>query len=274
MNSVGIDAYSECISEKVVGSSVDRWRIVTSDLEFLSAFVEVLTESTPSEKSLELLCGSNVLKELEYDFLLSTKANDLVAGDVLSIRERGDDEEHTPTQLTNPERSVVVVPVGGKEGVTLEFDESAAAERLWEKHQSSWDLGLPYTFDSPPYSRMLAIADNILGSDLRADLDLAYGTVESRGPDERPEPLAIALLVGAKHESLFADVVEWAEKTDLATQSMVSKTKGKLESIGLVGTESESVGVGRPRQRLKLADDQLASSPADELLAHAQTVLD
>lgn len=273
MNPSGVTAYSEGVSEILLDSSIDRWRIVTSDLDFVSTVVKVLTREEPTDTTLEVLSDSETLRDLEHDFLLATRANDLVASDVLTIRERTEEEGDTPTQLTSPDESVVVVPVGGNEAVMTAIDDDDATERLWEKYQSAWDIALPYSFDSPPYSRMLAIADNVLGGELRTDLDGAYATVKSRSPDDRPEPLVVALLVSAKHEQLLTDVVDWAEKTELATQGMVSKSKTKLESIGLIETESESVGVGRPRQRLKLADDTLASMPADKLFAHIQTIL-
>jgi hypothetical protein len=273
MNSIGIRTYAENVTETLLDTSVDRWRIVTLDLEFVATVVKELGDAEPTDATIELLCASDLLGDLEQDFLLATKANDLVAADVLTIRERSDDDTETTTQLTSPDRTVVLVSVGGKEAVTMVVDDEDASERLWQKHQSAWDVALPYSLDSPPYSRMLAIADDVLGPNLRDDLDTAYNTVKSRGPDDRLEPLAVALLVGAKHERLFADVVDWAERTDLATQGMVSKRKGKLESLDLIETESESVGVGRPRQRLELSNDSLRDLPADELLAHAQTIL-
>jgi len=75
------------------------------------------------------------------------------------------------------------------------------------------------------------------------------------------------------HELLLNDIVDWAETSTLATQGTVSKLKQRLEAVDLIGTESESVGVGRPRQRLVLSDESMGSLPADELVAHAQSVL-
>lgn len=151
--------------------------------------------------------------------------------------------------------------------------DEAACQRLWGKYQEEWEVAMPHSIDAPPYSRLLTIADQKLGEDVGAEIDAAYSAVESRSPDEQPEPVTVALLVGAKHELLLNDVVDWAETSTLATQGTVSKLKQQLEEFKIVATESESVGVGRPRQRLVLSDESLQSLPADELLAHLQSVL-
>jgi hypothetical protein len=96
---------------------------------------------------------------------------------------------------------------------------------------------------------------------------------ETRAPGDRLDPVTVGLLVGASHELEFSDLVEWGEDSGLASRAKFSRTKQRLEAAGIIDTDSVNIGVGRPRQRLILADEALASLDASELVATARTVL-
>lgn len=273
MDSIGIDTYSRCVTDHIVNGSIKRWCVTSANSTFLVAVVERLHGAENRDVSVEWLCDSETLKELEKDFLVATKASELAADDQLSVRSGTDEPGNTPTLLVSQEKAISVLLLSGDEVVVTEIDDEEIVARLWEKYESQWEMGIPESIDTPPYSRLLTLADHKLGSDVSADLDSAYAAVGTRTPEDRPEPVTVGLLVGAKHDLLLRDVVEWAETTTLATQGTVSKLKQQLEDVGVVTTESENIGVGRPRQRLTLADDSFASLPADELVSNVQSVL-
>ena len=273
MEHIEITSYDDCLVSCLDEPSVDHWRVRTDDPVFLSAFIDVLQEEDPVGKRIEWLCDQDVIKGLEKNFVRAAKASDLVTESTLTIRESTDAAPNTPTVLVSPEQTVSLLPVGDGEAVQIDITEEAACERLWEKHQSEWDIAMPHSIDTPPYSRLVTMAEQKLGDGVGADIDTAYTAVESRSPDEQPEPVTVSLLVGAKHELLLNDIVDWAETSTLATQGTVSKLKQRLEEFDIIATESKSVGVGRPRQRLVFSDESMQSLPADELLAHVQGVL-
>jgi len=273
MDHIEIKSYRNCLTDCLEDASVDHWRVRTDDTEFLSEFIETLQEAGGADTTVEWLCDQEVVKRLEKNFVRAAKAADLVTEGTLTIRESTDPTTNTPTMLLSSGKVVTLLPVGGGEAATVEITDEAACERLWEKYQSEWDIAMPHSIDTPPYSRLLTMADQKLGEGVGADIDTAYTAVESRSPDEQPEPVTVALLVGAKHELLLNDIVDWAETSTLATQGTVSKLKQQLEEFDLIATESESVGVGRPRQRLVFSDESMQSLPADELVAHVQSVL-
>ncbi len=273
MDSIGIRSYSDCITEHVVDSPIDDWRVRSTGREFLVAVIETLQDADAEDVTVEWLCDSETLKQLETDFLIATKTSELTANDQLSIRVSTDGAANTPTVLLSQERAVSLLPVAGDQTVQMEITNEDICARLWEKYETEWEMGIPESLDTPPYSRLLALADHKLGTTVSEDLDRAYAAIESRSPGDRPEPVTVGLLVGAKHNLLLRDVVEWAETSTLATQGTVSKLKQQLEEIGVVTTESENIGVGRPRQRLTLADESFESLAADELVANVQSVL-
>jgi hypothetical protein len=273
MDSINICSYFRCVTEHIVDSPVDSWRIRSANKQFLVAVIETLQGDGTENVTVEWLSDSETLKQLEKDFLIATKISELTANGQLSVRTSTEGATNTPTVLLNPEKAVSLLPVTGDEAVQVEITDETITSRLWEKYDTEWEMGIPESVDTPPYSRLLSLADHKLGEDVSEDLNSAYGAIESRAPDDRPEPVTVGLLVGAKHDLLLRDVVDWAETSTLATQGTVSKLKQQLEDVGVVTTTSENIGVGRPRQRLTLADDSFESLSADELVANVQSVL-
>lgn len=273
MDSIGVSTYADCVTEHIVDASTQQWRIRSANNAFLVAVIKTLQEAEDSDTTVEWLCDSATLKQLEKDFLVATKASELAADGQLSIRAGTEEAGATPTLLVSEEKAVSILPLSGEEAVQTEIVDEEIVGRLWEKYDTEWEMGIPESVDTPPYSRLLALADHKLGASVSEDLDAAYAAVGTRAPEDRPEPVTVGLLIGAKHDLLLRDIVEWAETTTLATQGTVSKLKQQLEDVGVVATESENIGVGRPRQRLTLADDSFESLSAAELVANVQSVL-
>lgn len=273
MDSVAIRSYSRCVSEHIVDSDIDEWRVRSASRTFLVTVIETLQDADTTDASVEWLCDPETVKQLEKDFLVATKASELTANEQLSIRVSTGGARMTPTVLLNPKKLVSLLPLSGDETVQMVVSDDHISERLWETYETEWEMGIPESIDTPPYSRVLSLADQKMGATVSEDLDSAYDAIECRSPDTRPEPVTVGLLVAAKHDLLLRDVVEWAETSTLATQGTVSKLKQQLEDIGVVTTDSENIGVGRPRQRLALADSSFESVPVDELVANVQSVL-
>ncbi|MFB6184704.1 MAG: DUF5821 family protein, partial [Haloarculaceae archaeon] len=69
------------------------------------------------------------------------------------------------------------------------------------------------------------------------------------------------------------DISKWGEDIGLASKATFSRTKTKLEDMGLIDTEKVPIDVGRPRLRLMLGDDRLSEADTDELASVAQSLL-
>ncbi|PWG73380.1 hypothetical protein DF186_23370, partial [Enterococcus hirae] len=79
-----------------------------------------------------------------------------------------------------------------------------------------------------------------------------------------------SLLVAAKNDVLLYDISKWGEDVGIASKATFSRTKTKLEDMGLIDTEKVPIDVGRPRLRLKLGDDRLRDANTDQLAGVAQ----
>ena len=85
--------------------------------------------------------------------------------------------------------------------------------------------------------------------------------------------MTISLLVAAKNEALLYDISKWGEDVGIASKATFSRTKTKLEDMGLLDTEKVPIDVGRPRLRLMLGDNRLRDADTDQLASVAQTIL-
>jgi response regulator of citrate/malate metabolism len=87
-----------------------------------------------------------------------------------------------------------------------------------------------------------------------------------RAPTAGLDPVTRLLVVAARERHELRSVVECATATGLCSRGTASRVKRRLEDAGIVDTEPVSSGVGRPRQRLLLADDSLKSMEVAELI--------
>lgn len=84
------------------------------------------------------------------------------------------------------------------------------------------------------------------------------------------DAVTVVGLVAARHGLQTMTVSEWAESVDLSSRTELSRVKSRLTDRGLVDTDRVPQGVGRPRQKLVLADDRLRECPPTELLTRAR----
>ena len=96
----------------------------------------------------------------------------------------------------------------------------------------------------------------------------ATETVDSESPLDE---VAISLIVAAKNRVLLYDISKWGEDVGLASKATFSRTKTHLEDTGLIDTEKVPIDVGRPRLRLRFADEDLHDASIDDLLERARS---
>lgn len=128
----------------------------------------------------------------------------------------------------------------------------------------------------PGYIRLLDALEAEAGPAVRADLAAAFDAATADGDvlaDGAVDELDAALLLGARNRAQLYELSERAETTRLASRATVSARKRRLESAGLLDTEKVTADVGRPRQRLVLADGPPATAGVAAILGAARSVL-
>ncbi|MFB6177207.1 MAG: DUF5821 family protein, partial [Halobaculum sp.] len=142
---------------------------------------------------------------------------------------------------------------------------------LRSEYEATWEDATVYDPAVPALSRLLStFAESfpsaaetlaaVIGSDTQ---------IERRGDFD---PITVVGLVAARHELQTLEVSEWAEEIDLSSRTEISRVKSRLSNRDVVDTDRVPHGVGRPRQKLVVADEELAECPAESLLDRARTI--
>ncbi|MFB6081850.1 MAG: transcriptional regulator TbsP [Halanaeroarchaeum sp.] len=210
---------------------------------------------------LRVLGDAAMLKSLMDDFLVASTTADLVESGDLVLR-TVDDTARCST-CVSPDRVVAMVEagddIGGLSTTDASFTEAAAATA-----EASWEDAEPFGLRTPAISRVLETLGDEIGEEVRDDFRALLDELDAAvGDGEGLDEVTVSLLVAARNSVLLYDISKWGEDVGIASKATFSRTKTKLEDVGLIETEKVPIDVGRPRLRLRLAADVADEEPAD-----------
>ena len=237
--------------------------------------IESLVELGPSFEGdlppLKLLADESLLKDVMDDFLIASSAADLVENGDLEIRSLESDADNS--LLVTGERVVAVVTADDRvAGLTTEDAEFVAT--AFDTYTERFEAADEYNLRTPAISRVRETMEASIGDGPRADFDTVLSSLETaRGDGEGLDEVTITLLVAAKNDVLLYDISKWGEDVGIASKATFSRTKTRLEELGLIDTEKVPIDVGRPRLRLKLGDERLVGTDAEGLASVAQSMI-
>lgn len=251
--------------DAIIGEVIDgaeRGYLLNPAMGTVEELVEVLNglEGPPT---IRLLVPESRLKAVMEDFLIASRAADLVDSGVLSIRLL---DERPVNSLLVTDESVVSLVTDPETPAGLSTDDEPYVRTTESHYDEVWEAAESYSLRTPPLSRVRSTLEAALGSETLADFDAVLDSLETaRGDGEGLDEVEISLLVAARNEQLLYDVSKWGEDVGLASKATFSRTKTRLEEQGLLTTEKVPIEVGRPRLRLLLGDERLSDAEADEL---------
>jgi hypothetical protein len=233
--------------------------------------IEELVETLGDEETtVNLLASEGALKSVMDDFLIASRAADHVESGVLDVRLY---EEGANTLLVTDETVASVVEAGGHVA-GLVTDDETFIESAYEEFSAVWDDAEAYDLRTPAISRVRDTLQTELGESTAEDFDAVLESLETaRGNGSGLDEVTISILVAGKNEDLLYDISKWGEDVGIASKATFSRTKTRMEEMGLIDTEKVPIDVGRPRLRLKLGDDQLEDADSGELASVAQSML-
>ena len=245
----------------------DELYLVNPTTDTVEELVEILDADTPTVR---LLAPEATLKDVMGDFLVASAAADHVEAGNLELRT---DEGEANTLVVTESRVVSLVTTGEyAAGLSVSDEEfvSGAAARVAEV----WDGAEPFDLRTPALSRVRYSLEENLGEPTAEDFDSVLDSLETaRGNGDGLDEVTISILVAAKNEDLLYDISKWGEDVGIASKATFSRTKSRLEEMGLIDTEKVPIDVGRPRLRLKLGDERLDGASNGELTNVAQSML-
>ncbi|MFC7068954.1 transcriptional regulator TbsP domain-containing protein [Halobaculum lipolyticum] len=253
---------------------------------FLRALVDRLHElrdSTTAPARVRLLCAPDAVERAFEEFLAATAAAEAVAAGRLTIRVA--DVDASLSVVDGAVRGRFRLPSGDGEGDRVRdgprdrvgdseaggvlgepSEEGRLAEALVETYERRWADADEHVPDAPSRERVLeTFADR--WPDAGTELAAVFDAADRLGTDGAPSPVTVCTLVAARHRILSMRLGEWAEEVGVSSRTEVARAKSRLVDAGLVDTEREPAGVGRPRHRLVVADDRTADATPTALVA-------
>jgi hypothetical protein len=238
------------------------------DSEPAAELVDALATSD-DPPTVRLLMTDSVLKWFRRDFHLASTTAELVAAGELELRVTDD---VVANAIITTEQAVVSLVRAENQVAGLGTDDETFVASMREHYEEAWTAGATADLRTPPRTRVYETLAGALGSDIEADyramLD-AVGTTRSSGSvsvdrgDETLDEVALVLLAGAKREVQLFELSTWGEDVGLASRATFSRVKTALEDRGIIETEKIPIDVGRPRQRLVLANSLRGYEAAD-----------
>ncbi|RRJ29224.1 transcriptional regulator TbsP [Halocatena pleomorpha] len=268
MRSNILESGVEGLLESVLGDATGELYLINPSREILEVSIPAIEQA--EDVSVRLLAGERVLKDVLDDFIVGSTAADLIEADRLALRTF---DEPTNTLIVSDDAVTAVVSAGGKvAGLVTDDTEFVSATR--DQYENEWDAAEQFKLRTPPISRVRSTLSEEIGADVAEDFDGVLTSLETaRGNGEGLDEVTISLLVAAKNEELLYDISKWGEDVGIASKATFSRTKTRLEEMGLVDTEKVPIDVGRPRLRLILGDDRLQSTNSDDLANVAQSLM-
>ena len=237
----------------------------------MESLIEVATTFGGELPTVRMLADERAIKATMEDFLVASKAADLIDSGLLSVRTL---DETAANSLVVSGESVLALVEAGDRIAALTTENGEFVEQARETYGQQWEDADDFHLRTPPISRVRETLAAEISEQAQADFDAVLDGLETaRGNGDGLDEVTVSLLVAAKNEVLLYDISKWGEDVGIASKATFSRTKTKLEDNGLIATEKVPIDVGRPRLRLQLGDDRLREASADELAAVSQDLL-
>ena len=245
--------------------------VIKPAAETLEIIVEAASADSSGLPEIHLVANESVLKEVMGDFIIASQAADLIEDGILSLR-IADEELHNSLFVSS--EAVVSLVTADDYAVRLTTDDDEFTAAAFDTYQSIWEESSTFNLRTPGISKVRESLKADLSDQTEADFETVLSSLETaRGDGEGLDEVTISLLVAAKNEVLLYDISKWGEDTGIASKATFSRTKTRLEDLGLIDTEKVPIDVGRPRLRLKLGDERLRDAETDQLAGVAQSLL-
>lgn len=245
--------------------------MVNPSRDAIEEFVSVATDFDGSLPMVQMLANEQTLKEVMGDFIVASNAADLISDGALELRTLGETPENS--LCLTEDRVIAIVHAGDRVG-GLVTDDGEFVEDTFAAYETRWENADAFKLRTPPISDVRETLSEEISPDAEADFTAILNSLETaRGDGDGLDEVTISLVVAAKNEALLYDISKWGEDVGIASKATFSRTKTKLEDMGLIDTEKVPIDVGRPRLRLKIGDDRLRDADNGQIATVTQSIL-
>ena len=271
MNSNLLNHQIDDILESILDDATGDVYLVNPSMDAIEQFVDVAIAHEGDRPTVHMLADERTIKDVMDDFIIASNAADLIVDGALELRTL---EQAPENSLLVTEESVVAIVHAGDRVGGLVTDDDEFVEAAIDSYEARWDEAETFNLRTPPISRVRQTLTDEISADAEGDFTAILNSLETaRGDGDGLDEVTISLLVAAKNDALLYDISKWGEDVGIASKATFSRTKTKLEDMGLIDTEKVPIDVGRPRLRLKVGDERLRDANNGQLATVAQSIL-
>ena len=175
----------------------------------------------------------------------------------------------------------VLIPTPDRQSAwTVTQADAATADSIRQQYDPVFQSATPVATDLPGPDDLYGTLADHLSRAFCDDLETIVETVDHLGGADDPLNVGLVyVLLGGRHQCNLRTLSHAAEDAGLFARSTVHRRKRKLVDAGLLEYEkvpADGGQGGRNRHQLKVADDDLADVPVEQLVAtlrdHAQNL--
>lgn len=237
-----------------IEQSPNKLYAVNPTANVLNALYEAVRTADGNVPKIRILGDEARLRESFNQFQTATRIADLVEQGTTSIRSI---EGYNRNSMLVSEDVVSFFPATGEATPSFTIGPDNSVGELVQKVGDDWESATYFDVRAPGLSRLLETMEDELSDEYRRDFEdaLADGPeIPIRGSDFSIYRLVIIL--AAAHEQTLYDLGHWTEDVGLASKATISREKSRLEELGVITTSKVPQNLGRPRQMLKLSNDE------------------
>lgn len=230
-------------------SNSETLRLTLSDTAPIVEVIEWL--STVETTDVDVLIPKSIAKHVRRDFPLNSKVAELIKQDGINLYST--EVTPLPTTIVEDDGLYYFVRFGEVEQfVTPSSDEIPTT--VVEEFHRLLETGEQIQIDILPWSDLLSQLEEMVDIETRQEFErlIEAARIKNLGA---LDDISVAIIAAAQSGALLNDLSTWAEEVGLASKATFSRRKSDLEDDGVIYTEKVPIDVGRPKLRLKLADD-------------------
>jgi|APHM01.1.fsa_nt_gi hypothetical protein len=253
-----------------VFSAVDgECLLVDPSLDVLKA-IGALDPETDAVSNVRVLASEDTLKSARDDFLIASALANHIDAEQLSIRAHTD----TPgnTVVVDDNRLFAVLDEVGGTAVALGAADETFISDTYTSYTARFDDAMEFSLRTPGRQRVHTTLSDSLSEATAEEFETYLESLDTVSGDT-VDVVSLALLAAARNKELLYDISKWGEDVGIASKATFSRTKTNLEDQGLIDTEKVPIDVGRPRLRLLIGSDSVASVADEELPGTVQRVI-
>lgn len=232
-------------------------KLVLTDFE---AAISLLEQDQIGVKGdLEIIITREIATQLSDRFPINSYFQKLQDRDNIEIRQEPPAGSEISVIYLTGDRVYYPVTFGSVE-ICLELASSEIYQPMVKEFDTQFSEADELDLAVPPWKELLEGLAEATSEETAKEFEVLVEAATPENLDSLDE-VSLALIAAARTGALQYDISKWGEDMNIASKATFSRRKSSLVDDGIVTTEPVQVEIGRPRERLLLAEDDSEVTP-------------